>query len=299
MIIDAHAHVYADPKLRPRPDHTTFMSVADQLAVMDRLGIDKAVILPLTNAEAAAEHQSIGEVLEICRSHPGRFISFCNLDPRWSPLPQGKQADHFEFLLKQCKDLGCKGVGEITARMYFDDPAVWWLFEACERLHLPVTFHTTTPPCPGYGLLDTVNMPRFEKTLQNFPQLNFLGHSLSFWSEISSDVVEDTKNTYPEGPVKAPGALHRLLRDYPNLYGDISAGSGYNALARDPEHAYKFIDEFQDRLVFGLDYCSPKNNHRHLQWLRSALDADNISAQAFDKITWRNVNRILDLQLRP
>ena len=25
-----------------------------------------------------------------------------------------------------------------------------------------------------------------------------------------------------------------LLRKYPNLYGDLSAGSGYNAITRDP-----------------------------------------------------------------
>ena len=29
----------------------------------------------------------------------------------------------------------------------------------------------------------------------------------------------------------------RLLSDYPNMYGDMSAGSGLNALLRDEEHA--------------------------------------------------------------
>jgi hypothetical protein len=47
------------------------------------------------------------------------------------------------------------------------------------------------------------------------------------------------------------------MRKYPNLYGDLSAGSGCNALARDPEYAIKFMTEFQDRLMFGLDICSP------------------------------------------
>ena len=76
MIIDVHAHVYADPKIKPHPGSTTFMSAKDQIGVMDRLGVDKAVILPLNNAECPAEPQSIGEVLSICERYPGRFIPY-------------------------------------------------------------------------------------------------------------------------------------------------------------------------------------------------------------------------------
>ncbi len=39
-----------------------------------------------------------------------------------------------------------------------------------------------------------------------------------------------------------------LLRKYPNLYADLSALSGANAILRDPEYGVKFLDEFQDRL---------------------------------------------------
>ena len=33
----------------------------------------------------------------------------------------------------------------------------------------------------------------------------------------------------------------RLLSDYPNMYGDLSANSGRNALSRDPEFASDFV----------------------------------------------------------
>ena len=49
MIIDIHAHVFAFPKIKPRPGATTFMSMEDQIALMDAKGIDKAVILPINN----------------------------------------------------------------------------------------------------------------------------------------------------------------------------------------------------------------------------------------------------------
>ncbi|MEZ5278121.1 MAG: amidohydrolase family protein, partial [Opitutaceae bacterium] len=39
-----------------------------------------------------------------------------------------------------------------------------------------------------------------------------------------------------------------------NLYADLSAGSGLNALKRDPAHAAGFLNRFADRLLFGRDY---------------------------------------------
>jgi hypothetical protein len=45
----------------------------------------------------------------------------------------------------------------------------------------------------------------------------------------------------------------RYLSDYPNMYGDLSAGSGLNALTRDEDHAREFIQRHQDKLLFGGD----------------------------------------------
>jgi hypothetical protein len=45
----------------------------------------------------------------------------------------------------------------------------------------------------------------------------------------------------------------RLLSDYPNVYGDLSANSGRNALARDPEFAAEFLRRHRAKLMFGSD----------------------------------------------
>ena len=58
---------------------------------------------------------------------------------------------------------------------------------------------------------------------------------------------------YPKGAVTPSGISDRLLRDYPNMFGDLSAGSGQNALVRDEAHAVKFIELHQDKLIFGSD----------------------------------------------
>ena len=68
------------------------------------------------------------------------------------------------------------------------------------------------------------------------------------------------------------GAVPRLMRECPGLHGDLSAGSGLNALQRDPEHAYAFIEEFQDRLLLGLDFCSVTNDMQHITWLTAIRD---------------------------
>jgi predicted TIM-barrel fold metal-dependent hydrolase len=297
MIIDIHAHVYAWPKRQNKNAETPFMSMQEQIAVMDRLGVDKAVILPIVNPETPAEPQSMGEILYICDQYPGRFIPFYNLDPRIARRPDLITVDDYLYLLEQCKGFGFKGIGEVTARIPWDDPGLLKFFAACEKVGFPVTFHTITPDVDGYGLIDDLGFPRFEKVLKRYPDLVFFGHSPAFWSEISGDVTLAAKNGYPKGTVTPGGKLIDLFRQYPNLHGDISAGSGLNAMTRDPVPCFAFIDEFQDRLLLGLDYCSRLNDMPHIAWLKDGVKTGKISAAACDKILWQNANRLLKLGL--
>jgi predicted TIM-barrel fold metal-dependent hydrolase len=61
---------------------------------------------------------------------------------------------------------------------------------------------------------------------------------------------------YPRGKVTPGGAVDRLLETYPNLYGDLSAESGANAIRRDPEFGREFLIRRADRLLFGTDYLA-------------------------------------------
>lgn len=295
MIIDCHAHVFMNPKICPYPNKKTpFLSAEQQIAIMDEKGIDQAVILPINNAESPVEHQSAGEILSICSTYPGRFIPFCNIDPRNTDW-DGKHnsAGKFDFLLEQYNDLGFKGLGEFCPNLYWDDPRVMNLLAGCERVGFPVTFHTVTPGWPTYGVWDDLGLPGLEIVLKTFPKLKLFGHSVAFWSEISGDLTRGDKDGYPSTPVVEGGAIPRLMRTYPNLYGDLSAGSGLNALRRDPEHGWRFIDEFQDRLMFGLDHTWPSNDVQHIEWLTQARGDGNIPETAYQKIMWENSNRLI------
>ncbi len=50
---------------------------------------------------------------------------------------------------------------------------------------------------------------------------------------------------YPKTRVTPGGITDRLLSDYPNVYGDMSAGSGLNAMLRDEDHAREFLKRHQ------------------------------------------------------
>ena len=90
-------------------------------------------------------------------------------------------------------------------------------------------------------------------------------------------------------------ATWRLLRTCPNLYADLSANSGFNAITRDPEAGYRFLDEFQDKLLFGTDTCFAEVRTPHLPYLRELLSKGKLSQVAFDKITSLNAQKLLGM----
>jgi hypothetical protein len=171
------------------------------------------------------------------------------------------------------------------------------LLQVCEELYLPVLFHTITPEVNNYGVLDEIGMPLLEKVVTRFPSLPFIGHSPGFWNEISGRVSWTEKNGYPEGPVEPGGRLVHLLREHENVWCDVSAGSGLNALTRDPDHAYRFLEEFQDRVCLGLDQNNAHRDMQHLDWLTKQREAGNIPFEVYEKIVWRNTDTLLGLGL--
>ena len=93
------------------------------------------------------------------------------------------------------------------------------------------------------------------------------------------------------------GRVPELMQKYPNLHGDLSAGSGFNAISRDPAFGYRFLEEFQDRLFFGTDLLRPGQDLPQVVYLQDIAQQGHISQQAYEKIAWRNADRLLGLGL--
>ncbi|MCP5120702.1 MAG: hypothetical protein GY953_58660 [bacterium] len=98
-----------------------------------------------------------------------------------------------------------------------------------------------------------MGIERFQTMLEKFPTVNFIGHAQTWWGNI--DKNHDQTVMYPKTPVTQGGISGRLLSDYENMYGDLSAGSGLNSMLRDEDHARGFLDRHQDRLLWASD-CS-------------------------------------------
>lgn len=292
MFIDIHVHVRKYQTFFRR-GQATYSTPEQILKRYDALGIEKAVILTGGSPEYAKQKQSEEEVLEICREYPGRFIPFCNIDPR--QMSNSADAPLGE-LLSYYKEQGCRGIGEVSANMPFQHPMVQNLFRHAEKTGLPLTFHIA--PHVGnyiYGIFDEPGLPQLERSLATFPNLKFLGHSQAFWAEMSVLETPADRYGYPKYPVKQEGVVPKLFRRYQNLLGDLSAGSGFNAISRDPEYGVRFLNEFQDRLFFGTDICAPDTPVPLVEYLIQLKGSGRITEPVFNKIARENAVKLLNL----
>lgn len=276
-MIDFHMHVGRLTMREPlTPKHL--------LEFMDKNGIEKAVLLPIENPEETCFYVTTDEVLKVCKQHPDRFIPFCNVDPRrgWPG-----QID-FSRILEEYKDRGCVGFGEVLAGVPMDDPRLGEIFDACDRFDMPVVLDMNHVSCR-----DEVGLPRLERVLNTFPGVKFIGHGPHFWAEISGDVKPEHFADYPTGPVVPGGAAPRLLAEYPNMYADLSAMSGYLALIRDMDYGFQFLERFRDKLLFGTDLLGVGQDVKIVDYFKQAMEIGKISRTAYERIGWLNAEMML------
>ena len=293
--IDIHAHATRHPQLIPAnpANNQPLLGPERLIAMYDELNIEKAVLLPLIAPEAQWVIMTSEDCKLISDEYPDRFIWFCGIDPR-----MGKNADssNLTYLIEHYKKLGARGMGELTAQLYTDDSKMDNLFSCLESLDMPLTIHIAPHFDGCYGIVDELGLPRLEKMLKKHPRLKVLGHSQCFWSEISSDNNEATRHGYPDGNV-SDGRIAELMRRYENLYCDLSAGSGKNALTRDPEYAVNFLEEFSDRILYGCDICASTNKHPYDfdKFLTELRENGAIREETYRKIVRDNAAKLLEL----
>ena len=91
------------------------------------------------------------------------------------------------------------------------------------------------------------------------------------------------------------GALDRLLAKYDNLYLDLSARSGYNALTRDPSFTGGFVERHWRRMLLGTDIVHANDELPILEWLRTLDVPEEVRVAIADG----NARRVLGLGRRP
>jgi len=199
-------------------------------------GVTHAVLL----TGAADQERAKAEI----QARPGHFARSVTADPA---LPGSDRA-----IREALKD-GAVSIGELKYHLALDSPEMRRVYDIAAEIQVPVMMHIQTfPHFPGELPYNT-GYPQFDRMLRAYPRTSFVGHGDLFWAHISADVPAD--RGYPSGPVKSGGLTDRWLSDFPNLYADLSANSGNNALSRDPGFSREFIARHKSKLIFGSD-CS-------------------------------------------
>jgi uncharacterized protein len=241
--VDMHTH------LGQTWTHTQPLSAEELLRWMDAHDIAQAVVLPLTSPESSSYLITSDFVLAETKPHRDRLIPFCSIDPRTSYTGGAKG---LLDMLKRWIDLGAKGFGEHKPGINFDDKRNMALYAACNELKFPLLFHID-----NLRNMDKPGLPGLENAIKENPNVNFIGHGPGWWASISGGITEAELGGYPKGKVNPGGAIDALMEKYPNIYADLSAGSGSSAISRDLEFGREFLIRRQDRVCFGTDFLAP------------------------------------------
>jgi len=293
MIIDSHNH-----------SHYNGLGPEGLLAEMDAFGYDVTWLLTWyippgehvpgselafnpCNARADGTHGGVtlADVVQTCQRYPDRFVAgYC-------PCPaEGDAADLFEAAYRVH---GVRICGEWSYRTLLDDPRAINLFRRAGQLGCPVVLHMDVPYRPdesGNPVYQTAwyggGADQLERALQACPRTIIVAHAPGFWRFISGDEASDPA-LYPDGPIEPGGRVLDLLERYPNLWADLSAGSGLGALKRDTAFARDFLIRYADRLMFGRD---DKGNA-----LQKFLESLNLPHDVAEKLFYCNALRLVPL----
>jgi predicted TIM-barrel fold metal-dependent hydrolase len=241
-IIDIHQHLgYSG-----RPDDVL-------LAHQRAIGASTTILLPAGRpATGPSTHGGLanglqaqalgnGACYQFVRAHRDAFLYGANDVPDLEGA-----AREIEGYLKR----GAVVIAEQKFGVECDSPEMQRIYALARAYNVPVLMHWQFQMY-NYGF------ERFHKMLEKFPRVNFLGHAQTWWANINRNQTDQTV-LYPKGRVTPGGLTDRYLSDYPNMYGDLSAGSGLNALTRDEDFTRDFLTRHRDKLLFGSD-CNDRD----------------------------------------
>ena len=211
------------------------------------MGITTTILLPAgrpMNLSSTNNGESNGlegkitgnrEAMKFVKQYPKEFFFAANEVPD-SP-------DALKVIEKYLKR-GAIAIGELKFNVNCDSPEMQKIYHLAQDYNVPVLMHWQ------YGRFNN-GFDRFHTMLKKFPNVNFIGHAQTWWANI--DRYNSQIDLYPKGKVTPGGWTDRYLSDYPNMYGDLSAGSGLNALTRDEDQTREFLSRHQDKLMYGSD----------------------------------------------
>jgi predicted TIM-barrel fold metal-dependent hydrolase len=277
-VIDFHTHITGAGGLNG-PGRLRWSATPEEcLAVMDRKNI--RTMVDVTGGYGDNLKEAVGK---LAKDHPGRFVVFT--EPAWSRAAEPGYPQAQADLIRQAHEIGAGGLKILkTLGLYLrenvtagplvkvDDRRFDPMWEAAGALEMPVAIHTSDPEA-FFLPIDRFN-ERYEE-LHAHPDWSFQGKDFPSNRELQ----EARRNVMRRHPRTQFVCLHtadsedlpyvsECLDAHPNMHVDIAARIG--ELGRQPRAARKFIDRYQDRVVFGTD-ASPNGRNVPQQLFGDAL----------------------------
>ncbi|UCF09261.1 MAG: amidohydrolase [Thermoplasmata archaeon] len=272
MIIDFHVHIGkqehwhpwvnelfsgANPELYK--DFDKIMNPDGLERYLKKQGLDHAVILaensPVTTGVVPNTY-----VEEFCR-RKDMFIPFASMDPRTEVHPK-------ENLRRLVEKNGFAGLKLYPSYQYYhpDDDSVYPLYEAAEKLKIPVMVHTGTSVFKG-SRLKYANPLFLDDVAVDFPNLKIImAHSgRGLWYEEAAF----------------------LARLHENIFMDISGLPPKKLTKYFPD-----LDAIADKVVFGSDWPGVKNIKENIEKVKKL----KLKKSTIEKILGLNAASLLGIK---
>jgi predicted TIM-barrel fold metal-dependent hydrolase len=238
-VIDIHQHL----NYSGRPD-------AALLAHQRAMGVTTTILLPAGRPmRSASTHDGSSNALQAqalgndaCHRFAGEHAGAYAFGANEVPDAQGAPAEIARWLRR-----GAKVIGEQKFGLACDAAEMQAIYALAREHRVPVLMHWQ------FGRYNH-GFERFHRMLEKYHDVAFIGHAQTWWANIDAR-HSDQAELYPRGPVTPGGLTDRYLTEYPNMYGDLSAGSGLNALTRDEGLTRDFLARHRRKLLYGSD-CS-------------------------------------------
>jgi uncharacterized protein len=256
----------------------------------------------ITNAMLLARANYAETYPQLTAKYPGRYLG-------WFAGTDVAQPGADKILADAVKK-GAIGLGELKSHVEAAGPELRRMYALAGELGVPILVHFQEVPHHATEGVFATGFKDFEKMLKAYPKTMFIGHADAFWANVSADYAN--QESYPAGKIKRGGVTDKLLGDYANLYGDLAANSGNNALSRDPEFTPDFLKRHQNKLIWGSDCAcgdgkgggiSQRSNPAASRLAGKcvaretlALLKKTVTPEVFRKLTWDNAHRVYKLK---
>lgn len=299
LSVAAHGQIGATKAQAPEPiidihQHVGYSGRTDAalLAHQQKMGVTTTVLLPSGRPEKrASTHDGVANGLQaqahgndaceqFARAHPGAYRFGANEVPDVADA-----VTEIERYLKR----GAVVIGEQKFGVASDAPEMQRLYQCAQANGVPILMHWQFE-------MYNHGFDRFHRMLEKYPRVTFIGHAQTWWANVDKGHA-DQKLLYPKGPVTPGGYTDRYLADYANMFGDLSAGSGLNALTRDEGFTREFLTRHQDKLLYGSDCSDPIGEGEKCQGSQTIATVRRLAAGKTieRKLLHDNAKRVLKL----